>query len=566
MASLFCSPLCRATRIFGFSEFLVALTLLVVVYTIADVRYKFRIAVTPGALYLTTFLLIAAIGLQTLLTEVWIAEHWWVPRTAGLTYSIWQGIFGLLFLGTFLTWMYYAFIRPPIFSKQNALRYARALYACVLRGADDELKVIANELARSAESLIRNSKLLRNDLPGNETRRQVETKKKPGVEDYAHDVLLLIANRRLCRQIVASSPITAQVFFESMGKLSKYDIPIGSFARNISAEAIAQKGSFLYNESEGFSSGLLGYLKPVSKAIYGNFELVEAVGRQFRSPLDIEYDEYDKWDAMQWDAYGRVILLTLKDCLAKRLASGSTFTLNRAMGSIRSAFGDLYKLNNAPETYDTDTSARFSVAVRFAKDAIDLIDEEPNPPKPRPRVRERANREDIYDQLANLIFEMCLAAAGVKSPPDTSWSIHYVALWGTIFGGLNDGAAWRIVQHKVRRLLYNEIVRLGELPNYKGSRILGFCLNVLGMTPAKKPGNINRDSYALAKAVHSWTKKHYLWLREQNPDVADSVLIGSVSFDAANNRLVKTYFKGLNREAPKVFLDLEKSTPPARRK
>ena len=115
----------HGTKIFGFSEFLAAVALLAVVYTIADVRYKFRIAVTPGvlcSLYVTTFSLIGIIGLQTLLTEIWIDEGWWVPKTIGITRSTWQGIFGMLFLGTILTWMYYAFIRPPIFGRRNALR------------------------------------------------------------------------------------------------------------------------------------------------------------------------------------------------------------------------------------------------------------------------------------------------------------------------------------------------------------------------------------------------------------------------------------------------------------
>jgi hypothetical protein len=76
-----------ATKIFGFSEFLAAIALLAVLYTITDVRYKFRIAITPGSLYVTTFGIIAAIGFQTLLTEIWIAEGWWVPKTIGLTRS-----------------------------------------------------------------------------------------------------------------------------------------------------------------------------------------------------------------------------------------------------------------------------------------------------------------------------------------------------------------------------------------------------------------------------------------------------------------------------------------------
>jgi hypothetical protein len=33
--------------------------------------------------------------------------------------------------------------------------------------------------------------------------------------------------------------------------------------------------------------------------------------------------------------------------------------------------------------------------------------------------------------------------------------------------------------------------------------------------------------------------------------------MGSITFDKENNRLVKTYIKGLSREAPKEFPDLD---------
>jgi hypothetical protein len=48
----------------------------------------------------------------------------------------------------------------------------------------------------------------------------------------------------------------------------------------------------------------------------------------------------------------------------------------------------------------------------------------------------------------------------------------------------------------------------------------------------------------------------YLKLRNDNPDVAESVLTGSVSFDEQNKRLVMTYAKGLSREPSKEYLDL----------
>jgi len=545
-----------AIKIFGFSEFLAAIALLAVVYTITDVRYKFRIAVTPGFLHVATFVLIAIIGLQTLLTEVWIAEGWWVPKTVWITRSTWQGMFGLLFLGTFLTWIYYAFIRPPVFSRRNAHRFAQELYRFILRGNNDELKVIANELSRSTWPLIRYSKILAHRSSNHEKPRR-PVKKKVGAEDYAHDILLLIANRKLCQQIVAASPVTAQAFFEEMTNLSKFNVPIGQFARNISSEAVIQKESFLYGEAEGYESGLLGYLKPVSQAIYGNYKLVEALAANGISPLDVHFEEQWSWNAKQWEAYCRAILITLESCLKNGYCSENSFALNRAMQDLKSSFRDLSKLDNMPEAYGSDAYERLSVAANFVKDAIELIDKQPNPPNPLRRVHEGTYPKNIYDHLALLVFEMCHDASYIKSPPETCWSIYYGIVWSQTFKGFSDGPAWKIVRSKVSRLLYDEIVKLTDMPNYKGSRILGYCLNVLGMKTGPSKQNYGRDAYALAKAVQSWTRKHYLPMRQKNLDVAESVLIGRLSFDEAGSRLVITYFKGLSQEAPKSYLELE---------
>lgn len=49
---------------------------------------------------------------------------------------------------------------PPIFSKRNAKRYALVLYAYVVKANDDDLKVLAHEIARSALSLVRVTRIV----------------------------------------------------------------------------------------------------------------------------------------------------------------------------------------------------------------------------------------------------------------------------------------------------------------------------------------------------------------------------------------------------------------------
>jgi hypothetical protein len=220
------------SSIFGFAEFISALALLVIVYTVTDIRYRFRLAVAPAPLSRLTYylILIGIIGFGTLLTDIWLRERWLVPASL-MSRSMWQGMFGAFFLLLAMTWIYYAFINAPIFSVKNYRKFAQELYRIIVQGSDIELPVIANELARSAKALVA---LCREHPPrwghdGDD--KEEEKKNKPDVGNYARDVLLMIGNRKLCRHVIASSPVTARAFFDAMTSNNKYDLPIGSVPR-----------------------------------------------------------------------------------------------------------------------------------------------------------------------------------------------------------------------------------------------------------------------------------------------------------------------------------------------
>ena len=120
-------------------------------------------------------------------------------------------------------------------------------------------------------------------------------------------------------------------------------------------------------------------------------------------------------------------------------------------------------------------------------------------------------------------------------------------------GPVYEGRAWKTVQFKLRRLLYEEILILESMPDYKAARVLGICLNVMGLTLRERNG-IERNYATLQTAVLTWTQRNYLRLREVNAQIADACLIGSITFDADNLQLVKTYFGRVEAGAgPGVF-------------
>lgn len=544
--------------IFGFSDFITALALLLVVYTITDVRFRFRIGIAQHSLHSLTFYLIGILGSAVLLTDVWIAQKWYVPAAIEMFVSqpIWRALLGASFLSLPMAWFYYGYIRPPVFGRDNYEKFAQLLYGIILRGSDAELAVIAHELARSAPTLVTLCRPIerkrRND---NEEGRK--DRHKPDASDYAHDLLLLLANRKLCRHILASSPITAMAIFEEMTANEKYAIPIGLFASNISTEAILNKDSVLYHEGDVLISGLMGSRKDFSKALYGNYGLVESLATYGRSQLDIPNEMVRSWDAQQWEMYGKVVLITLSDYLNKGNWGYHSYALYRSLKGFEHSCIDIYKLRDGEDCYSSDILRRLEAVVEFAKEAVNLIGKMDPLPSTLLRVRRGSHPGDfdLYDHIANVMFEIILSAASVKASPDTSWMIHHNTVWGEFFGLTANSKAWRIVHHKLRRLLYDEIAKLNHTPNYKSSRILGFCLNVLGPV-FRKNGRVFKETNALHKAVLAWTRKNYLKLNKENPEVAESCLIGSITFDSQGLRIVKTYRKDLEKEPPKEYLEL----------
>ncbi|WP_448479477.1 hypothetical protein [Pseudoxanthomonas mexicana] len=545
----------NGTKLFGFSELLAGLALMVLAWTIADVRYRFRVRTAPIPLQGLTFFVVAAVGVLTLLTDLWRAQGWLVPAGNLLTPAAWQAILAGLLLFTFLTWTWFAFIRPPTFGKHNAQRYARTLYRFILRGAPAELGVIADELAHSARALVRYATdrgALKNYVP--EHAQDQRRPAPPKVEAYANDLLLLIADRRLCRAIVESSPGTALAIFQEMGEAKKYGIQVETFARNIVTQALENKDSFLYHEAEGYESGLIGYHKPLSQAMFSNHDMVEIVGTM----LDPDIWGKTQWDAAQWEAYCRLVLMAFRAYI-KEGARNHSFVLYRAKGYIESAASDLYKLNGLSSTWDNDAVQRLRVVVDFIKDAVKVLDEKAVPGHVRLRSREAHGhpRENFYDHLASMIFEVIFHASSVKSPQDECWTIQHNSLWSELFNfNRLDGAAGRVVKFKTRRLLYDEIVEMEGFPNFKGARILGFCLNVMGLK--RREGDYDKDSRALHTAVLAWTQQHYASLYRYNPRVAQACLVDGLTYDSRNHRIVKTYLaEGLRREAHYVYLEVD---------
>lgn len=548
----------NAPKFFGFSEFLAGLALMVLAWTIADARYRFRVRTAPLPLQGLTFAVVAALGVLTLLTDLWRASQWLVPQGHFLTPAMWQAFLGILFLLTFLTWAWFAFIRPPIYGRLNAQRYAQALFRVILQGSPSELPVIADEFGRSARSLIRFA-TDRDKSPSMPARDHSEPKIRPSkVTAISDDLLRLIADKKFCRSIIESSPGAAIAIFSEIGDTKKYGVQIEIFAKNFINEAMLNKSSFLFNETKEYESGLLGRLKPLSQAMFSSYEMVEEIG----TLLDPDIWDQMKWDSSQWEAYCRIVLITFKDYVNRSFWHHS-FVLYRAKGYIERAAYDLYKIDGGEvNAWDDDVIKILGVVVDFIKNAVGVLDKKGLPKGLTLRVRERPAHQTFYDYLASMIFEIIFSASAVRSPVSLCWSVQYVSVWDGLFVGDGlDNAAGKVVKFKLRRLIFDEIARMNSFPNFKGAKILGYCLNVLGLTTRANDRDKGRE--VLQKVVLSWTKKNYAWLYSYNARIGEACLVDGITYDAEHRILVKTYpAEGLRREPARIEFNLDPPSLP----
>jgi hypothetical protein len=421
-----------------------------------------------------------------------------------------------------------------------------------MQGIESDLPVVADELERSADSIVKFASAAFE--PKHIARRAKDD--KPRAEDYACDLLLIIGNRRFCRHVASNAPNTAIALFRAVAETKQYNVPMSQFSSALSSEAILNKDSLLYHEDAGYFSGYFGYTRPFTNTIFGDFKFVEALATNGNSPLDVDLDVRWKFDGQQLEAYTRAALTTFKAALAAGAFRRNSYALNRAFGIIKDACSDLYKLSEPISPQEkSDIHARLNAVVGFINDAIEAM-EKAGVQRTRLRRHDEPHkwRDDYYDRIADMIFEVIGHAVSLKTKEFEGWSVQYSAIWSRL-SNFDQSRTRKIVLFKVRRLLYEEVKCVEKHPNFMNAAYLGYLLNVLGL----KEGNrrdFRRDEYPLRKAVISFARKNYLALVQRQHKVAAAVLVGTISFDKDKKQLVKTYNEGLNLVAPTDTLDL----------
>lgn len=538
-------PLDAKASIFGFGSFLTALTVFSIVYTVSDARFKFRLntSIIPfKVLFYAAFLM----GILSLSSDIWYSYKLPIPGLLS-NQAVIQSILGFLNLLLVFWVLSCAFVKPPIFGKCNYKKFNIKVKEIIVNGVEKDLSMLAEELFRSVNNIIKYSKEFTVNADKNH----------PRLVDQNTDrnyLLYLIGNRKFCKQLIATSAITAIEIFIKMQLYNKYQLPIVEFVRNLTIEALINEDSIIYHEDHREKFGPILDDPDFSQILYGNYLLVESITP---SIFYLPYKLFDSFSVAQLKAYARLALIFIASYMEHtKNQHRHSYSLINAIEQMTPSSAELNELTDA-DFWDrpSNTINKFKIKIDFAKDLLKLLDGF----SVLSQIREQ-EKMDIYNLTAKLIFGIITSASFIKCQAYSAWYFQQNTVWDSFFGSFSEsGEAAKIIQLEIKNLLNTELINLEKrfpsFPNWRSIRIIGYCLNVLGLSVGK-PEDYAPGYQEFHDNIIIWIRKNFLKINEFSPGSAKEYLGANISFDKENNRLVKT--NGIGLLTTLEYIELEK--------
>lgn len=495
-------------KIFGFAEYIAALALMVLAWTTVDFRYRFHVETARFDIRPIAFTAVAAIGLLTLVTDVWRASAWPVWEFGPITPIIWQGLLGLAFLATFVTWALIAFVRPPIFNEKNADRFLNAVLREIKQGDKAHIALMADALVASAPSIIR---LL--------SRRQ----------DYAEKLLSLLCDPIVCSVIVTRSPSLLIALYGELDRLPVNSRATYSLTTNVLSAAIAEGESFLHREVRDWTRGTASSAQPITTTVFGNIALLDQMPGIYNGP------DSSKWQLAEWTAFFRAAGITLGRYIDKADSGrlGHSFAVNNIFEVLKEAPREIRQHLAEGRMGHRETAATLRELIILVKEVSDRISETS---VELDRWRGLGEYHNPIQHLARVAYHVLLAASYVKSPASEAWHFGFGIAWSGIFDPFKrKGPEWvfKEVQELVARMLWITISELDRIPNFYGAQLLGLCINIglIGDNPPlRDEGHIKPDA-ALVRLLRAWVRERFAWLHKHNSTLATAGFADGVTYD-----------------------------------
>lgn len=513
----------NAPKYFGFAELISGLALTLVVWTVADLRYKFRIDTAWLPVRGASLVIIPVVGVLALLTDYWRSSQSRVPAGGWLTPESWQLLLGGAFFVIMVLWFWFAFFRPARFSTWNCAKFSSSVEMYLLRGSPSELTIIGDELASSVSNIVRHAPTA------------VSSDKITKTQMNALKLLLAMGSPKFCRAVVEGSPRLIINLFNAVSDQGRYSEEFKIIAKNLVTAAIENRNSFLYSEQDFYASGLEGVTRPVTTALCQRPEMIRAVD----TLLSPEYSRKAPWDIEQWKAYFRLVLEAFTVHVGEDKANKPN-SLRYAYQQMAKIYADLKEdLHLTDLTLNDDLDMRLRILGTQIEQMVAVINDLEQP------------ITHATKDLADLIFSLIEAASSVRKPRKVSRRIQSTLIWNDILNSpelrKENGLA---ILEQVHKDILSEIK---HFPNLNSVRLLGFCLNVMGFKPSEH-GDLYGETWRnLHINLLEWVRLNLASLIKKYPAITQECFVEGMTFDTEKNHLVIHYLMGDGSECRDVF-------------
>lgn len=438
-----------------------------------------------------------------------------------------------------LYWMMICFIRPPRFSRFTARHFYRQAYVHIANGSKEEMLALAREIMREAPRLIRHT-------PRRKRHHFEDDKpvKLSALQTHAYYLNMLLSDTRFCDVVAKEIPSFPAHMVETAVEFKRYDAPIHLMVRRVVIAMLNSPGSALFVENEWLGQGFIGEAKPITRSIFGNWHLLESYELGLEAPLDLDYPHARSWDTDAWRVYFGMAREYVRGLTSTGSVNWNTQGIRHILETTGRAYeqlGDLKKYEDTFSPYNPTWHAK--EANDFLNHLVKAFDES----KGWVGFDRRDNfsyGHDLSSKIAVLLFDAIFNAAQVNTKEFRMWNVQYSIVWAPIERHeIRDTAIMKMVRRKLRRMIWDEIVRMDDFPNYKGAAYVRFCLNVLGFydESVHRKNTLERDSWALAKVIAGWMKKNYQTIAISHPPVAEAMLPANIEYHRDAQTLLRTH-------------------------
>lgn len=546
-----------------FGGYLTVLVFSVAVYTLSGPTYRIRISTAILPFNKIFFWVLFLSGVILILLESIVYFSIKVPYFVS-PYIINLVVASLLMI-TIMYWLKVSFLAPPKYGRCTAAKFRQAIFLNILNGSRDEILALAREIMREMHNLIILSpKQIHTPVSGDVMPKYTK------LEDTTYDIFLLLADSRFCTIVAEDLPAFPAHMVQAAIELKRPDAPISLITRRIVVAFMSSKRSALHIENEWLSSSYMGTMKPITQEIFYNWHSIEIYNYSgVESPLDLHYPYASEWDVDTWRTYLGISEVYIHGLLeaGKPLAmqSGVRFILQ----TLEEAFKPIAQFNNVEDQSVRHNIYRTAtISGEFVIEIVRLIDKQGAIYSTTYAQGDRLFfYRDNCTYITNLIFSAIKHASQINTKEFDMWMIQHNLVWSlTSDHDVADLQIMKMVRRNLRRLLWNEVKRMDESPNFVGAKVLRFCLNVLGFYTenSQRRDTLDKDSWPLAKVVTNWVRRNYASLVDSHPPVAEACLPATVQYDPIEMALVRYREDTLTGRPRLTRLELERPGPPAR--